>query len=151
MSHAEPRPAQDYRISLDPAELQLEVIHGFLSTCYWSPGVTRPAVARAIEHSLVAGAYLDGAQVGFARMVTDHVSFGYLADVFVLADHRGLGLSLRMVRALLELPEVQDFRRIMLATRDAHGVYRKCGFEPVPNPDTLMQILRPGRYPQNLP
>jgi len=141
-------PAPDYRISLDPADLQLEVIHGFLATSYWSPGIPREAVARGVRHSLVVGAYLGAAQVGFARMVTDHASFGYLADVFVLEPHRGRGLARRMVRALLELPEVQDFRRILLATRDAHGVYRECGFGPVARPELLMEILRPGRYPR---
>jgi GNAT superfamily N-acetyltransferase len=148
MPSAAPRPTDDYRISLDPADLQMDVIHGFLTTSYWSPGIPRAAVERAAAHSLVVGAYRDGVQVGFARMVTDHTSFGYLADVFVLEPHQGRGLARKMVRALLDLPEVQDFRRILLATRDAHGVYSKLGFEPLAKPEQLMQILRPGRYPR---
>jgi len=144
----DPQGRDTYRISLDPAELQLDVIHGFLAASYWSPGVPRAAVARAIQHSLVVGAYLGTEQVGFGRMVTDHTSFGYLSDFFVLEPHQGRGLGRRMVRALLELPEVQDFRLILLATRDAHGVYRACGFEPVAKPEKFMEILRPGRYPQ---
>jgi GNAT superfamily N-acetyltransferase len=137
----------EYRISTDASELQLDVIHGFLTTSYWSPGIPRELVAKAIRHSLTVGAYDSaGGQVGFARLVTDCASFGYLADVFVLEPHRGRGLAQRLVRALLELPDVQGLRRIMLATRDAHGVYRKCGFEPVADPAILMQILRPGLY-----
>jgi GNAT superfamily N-acetyltransferase len=137
----------DYRISLNASELQLEVIHGFLTGSYWSPGVPREVIERAVKHSLVVGAYLaSGEQVGFARMVTDHATFGYLADVFVLEEHRGRGLSLAMTRALLELPEVQGYRRILLATRDAHGVYERCGFERVTDPSAFMQIRRTDLY-----
>jgi GNAT superfamily N-acetyltransferase len=137
----------EYRISLDPSELQLEVIHGYLTRSYWSPGVPRSVVELAARNSLTVGAYhrTEG-QVGFARMVTDHATFGYLADVFVLEEHRGKGLSVAMTRALLELPEVQGFRRIMLATRDAHGVYERCGFERIADPAPFMQIRRENLY-----
>jgi GNAT superfamily N-acetyltransferase len=137
----------EYRISLDPAELRLDVIHGFLTTSYWSPGIPMELVAKAIRHSLTVGAYAPGgAQVGFARLVTDYASFGYLADVFVLEPHQGKGLARRMVRALLEHPDIQGLRRIILATRDAHGVYLKCGFEPLTDPDRFMQNSHPGQY-----
>jgi GNAT superfamily N-acetyltransferase len=136
-----------YRISLDPAELQLGVIHGFLARSYWSPGIPLQVVERAVSNSLVAGAYqAGGTQVGFARMVTDHATFGYLSDVFVLEEHRGRGLATAMTRALLELPEVKGFRRIMLATRDAHGIYEKCGFQPIADPAFFMEIPRPDVY-----
>jgi len=137
----------EYRISLDPSELQLDVIHGFLAASYWSPGIPRELVAKAISHSLTVGAYgADGAQVGFARLVTDYASFGYLADVFVLEGHQGRGLARGMVRALLGTPDTLGLRRIMLATRDAHGVYQACGFEPLTRPEMFMQIVRPGLY-----
>lgn len=136
-----------YRISLDPTELQLGVIHAYLTRSYWSPGIPEGLVAKAIAHSLVVGAYgPGGAQVGFARMATDHATFGYLADVFVLEAHRGKGLSRAMVEALLALPEVRGFRRILLATRDAHGLYEKLGFEPLTDPKPLMQIVRKAVY-----
>lgn len=137
-----------YRMSLDPAELQFDVIHGYLSRSYWSPGIPREIVEKAARHSLCVGVYgPDGGQVGFARMTTDHATFGYLADVFVLEEHRGLGLSAVMVQALMDLPEVQGMRRLMLATRDAHGLYAKLGWVPVTDPSPFMQIQRKNLYP----
>jgi GNAT superfamily N-acetyltransferase len=139
----------DYCISLDPAELQFDVIHGFLTRCYWSPGISKEVVEKAARNSLTVGAYhSSGKQVGFARMVTDHATFGYLADVFVLEEHRGKGLSVAMTKALLEIPEVKGFRRIMLATRDAHGVYERCGFQRIEDPAPFMQIRRKDIYQQ---
>lgn len=136
-----------YRISLDPAQLQFDVIHGYLSRSYWSQGIPRELVERAARNSLVAGAYDPASeQVGFARLITDHTTFGYLADVFVLEAHRGLGLSSAMVQALMDLPEVQGMRRLMLATRDAHGLYAKLGWAPVTDPAPLMQIHRKDLY-----
>jgi len=138
---------EPYRISLNPSDLQLEVIHGYLSRSYWSPGIPRELVEKAVRHSLCVGAYGPGdAQVGFARMATDHATFGYLADVFVLEEHRGLGLSTAMVSALMALPEVRGMRRLMLATRDAHGLYEKLGWERVTDSTPLMQIRRENLY-----
>ena len=122
-----------YLISLDPDKLQFDVIHGYLTRSYWSPGIPRDTVERAARQSLAVGAYdPDGCQVGFARLITDQVTFGYLADVFVLEPHRGLGLSSAMVRALMDLPNVQGMRRLLLSTRDAHGLYANLGWAPVP-------------------
>lgn len=136
-----------YQVSLDADRLQLDVIHGFLARSYWSPGIPRELVARAVAHSLCVGAYDDqGIQVGFARLVTDQATFGYLADVFVLEPHRGCGLSTRMVRALLERPEVRGLRRLALVTRDAHGVYAKEGFTALAAPERWMELHRPGIY-----
>ena len=136
-----------HRISLDPAELQFDVIHGFLSKSYWSPGIPLDIVKKAARNSLCVGAYgPGGAQVGFARMITDHTTFGYLADVFVLEEHRGLGLSTAMVRALMALPEVEGMRRLMLATRDAHGLYAKLEWVQVTDPTPFMQIRRENAY-----
>jgi GNAT superfamily N-acetyltransferase len=138
---------EPYRISLNPSELQFDVIHGYLSRSYWSPGIPREVVEKAARHSLCVGAYDGGGvQVGFARMATDHATFGYLADVFVLEEHRGLGLSAVMVSALMALPEVMGMRRLMLATRDAHGLYEKLGWERVTDPAPLMQIRRTDLY-----
>jgi GNAT superfamily N-acetyltransferase len=136
-----------YTVSLDKNRLQLDVIHAFLTTSYWSPGIPRATVERAIANSLCSGAYAaDGAQVGFARLITDHATFGYLADVFVLPGHRGDGLGVAVVHALLDLPEVRAMRRLLLATRDAHQLYAGMGFAQLEDPRPFMQILRPDIY-----
>ena len=132
-----------YELAFDQGRLQMDVIHAFLSTCYWSPGLVRERMEKGIRNSLAVGAYFEGRQVGFARLVTDLASSGYLADVFVLEPHQGQGLARAMTRALLEHPEVRDLRRVVLVTRDAHGVYAACGFKPLDAPERFMQIHRP--------
>ncbi len=135
-----------YEISADPARLDLAVIHGYLSSSYWSPGVPLEVVTRAVRHSLCFGVYHEGAQVGFARVVPDRASFAYLADVFILEAHRGQGLSKQLMRAIMAHEDLQGLRRFMLATRDAHGLYRQFGFESLANPARMMEILRPDIY-----
>lgn len=111
--------ADGYVASDDPARLDLDVVHGFLRTAYWSPGVSRGTVERSIEGSIPMGLYApDGSQAGYARAVTDQATFGWLADVFVLPEHRGRGLSRFLVRALLEHPNLTTLRRWMLTTED---------------------------------
>ena len=110
---------EGFTISTDPAKLDLAVIHGFLTTSYWSPGIARERVERAIRHSLPFGVYEGERQVGFARVITDYTSFAYLADVFVLDAYRGRGLALWLMETILAHPELQDLRRWLLATRDA--------------------------------
>ena len=132
-----------YRISTDPEQLDLDVVHGFLTTAYWSPGIPREVVERAIANSIVFGLYApDGAQAGFARVVTDRATFAYLADVFVLPEHRGRGLGKRLMEAVTAHPDLQGLRRFILATADAHGLYARYGFEPPTMPDRLMSIDR---------
>jgi len=118
-----------FTISTDPARLDLDVIHGFLYHSYWSPGVPRAVVVKAIQHSFCFGLYENSIQIGFARVVTDYASFAYLADVFVLPDQRGDGLGVWLIESIINCPALQDLRSFMLATRDAHGLYRKFGFE----------------------
>jgi GNAT superfamily N-acetyltransferase len=121
----------DYLISIEPERLDLEVIHRFLSEeAYWSPGVAREVVERSIEQSLNFGVYRGDEQVGFARVVTDYVTFAWLADVFVLEGHRGQGLGKWLVATVLGAPELQDLRRWILGTADAHGLYERFGFRP---------------------
>jgi len=136
------------RISTDRTELDVELIHGFLSReAYWSRGIPRETVERAIAGSQCFGGYIDGAgQVAFARVVTDGATFGYLADVFVLPAHRGCGYGRQLVDAVLAHPQLQGLRRFMLATSDAHGLYAQFGFTEPARPQTLMEILRPGIY-----
>ncbi len=135
-----------FRISTDPALLDIDVIHGFLRDAYWSPGIPRATVARAIEHSLCFGLYAERQQVGFARICTDRATFAYLMDVFVLPEHRGNGLSVWLMESVMEHPDLQDLRIFRLATRDAHGLYEKVGFTRLANPDVMMEINRPNVY-----
>jgi GNAT superfamily N-acetyltransferase len=138
-----------YHLSDDKAELQLDVIHGFLTTSYWSPGIPRAFVERAIAHSWCVGVYDPaGAQVGFARLVTDRATFAYLCDVFVLPAARGQGLSKAIVAYFVDHAELQHLRRWMLATRDAHDLYAQFGFTGIDDDQAgrLMQRLDPDVY-----
>jgi GNAT superfamily N-acetyltransferase len=137
-----------YDLSTDSARLDIDAIHAYLSRSYWSPGIPREIVARAARHSLCFGVYetATGAQVGFTRVVTDHATFAYLCDVYVLEAHRGRGLSKWMMRECLAHPALTGARRAMLATRDAHGLYRKFGFADVLRNTNLMEIVRPDIY-----
>lgn len=127
----------------DSARVDLNVVHGFLRTSYWSPGVPRDVVAKAVANSLNVGVYApDGAQVAFARAVTDRATFAWIADVFVLPSSRGHGLGRFVVSTLLEHPDLQSLRRTMLATADAHGLYRSYGFEDLRDPSLFLGVAR---------
>ena len=129
-------------ISTDPARLDLDVVHGFLAgSSYWATGISREVVERAVRHSLCFGAYAGDGQVGFARVVTDHATYAYVSDVFVLPSHRGRGVGKRLMAAIVAHPELQGLRRWHLATRDAHGLYRQFGFGPPRHPERQMEIL----------
>lgn len=140
------RRSGDAVVSNDPARLDLDVIHRFLSRAYWSEGIPRDVLERAIRNSLCFGVYVGGAQVGFARVITDHATFAYLADVFILESHRGRGLSKLVMETIMSHPDLQGLRRFSLATRDAHGLYRQFGFEAPKMPERLMEILDPDIY-----
>jgi GNAT superfamily N-acetyltransferase len=128
-----------YEIDDDPRRLDVDAIHAFLARdAYWSAGIPRDVLSRAIAGSLNFGLYRDGAQVGLARVVTDTATFAWLTDVYVLPDHRGHGLGHWLVQAVLDHPGLQGLRRILLATTDAHRVYADCGFVPLPDPQRWM-------------
>jgi GNAT superfamily N-acetyltransferase len=130
-----------YEISTDPSRLDLDLVHGYLSEeAYWSPGVAREVVERSIQHSLNFGLYRGDAQVGFARVVTDYATFGWLADVFVLEPHRGSGLGRWLVNTVLSHPHLRDLRRWILATRDAHELYAPFGFRQTAGDPRFMVI-----------
>jgi GNAT superfamily N-acetyltransferase len=134
-----------YEISTDRSRLDLDLIHRFLSTeAYWSPGVAREVVERSIEGSMPFGIYRGGEQVGFARVVTDKATFAWLADVFVVSEHRGRGLSKLLVGTILEHPELRGLRRWMLGTADAHELYRRFGFSEVDNSSGRFMALESG-------
>ena len=137
-----------YDISTDPSRLQLDAVHAYLARSYWSPGVPRAVVARAIANSMCFGIYLGSEQVGFARVITDKATFAYLADVYVLEAHRGRGLSKRLVEQIQAHPDLQGLRRFLLATADAHGLYAQYGFRPLSAPDRMMEVRDPDPYRQ---
>ena len=128
-------------LSDDKALLQVERIHGWLASSYWSPGIERWRVEKAIANSHCLGAYRDGEQVGYARAITDHATFAWIADVWVDEPARGQGLGRRMVQWFLDHPDIRDLRRIALATADAHGVYAALGFHALLRPDRYMERL----------
>ena len=143
----------EYLISTNPEWLDLDVIHTFLSEhSYWARGIPRDVVARSISHSVCFGVYavspsnLDRRQIGFARVTTDRATFAYVGDVFILPEHRGRGLSKRLMEAILAHPDLQGLRRWMLATADAHELYRKFGFGLLSHPERFMQRHDPDVY-----
>jgi GNAT superfamily N-acetyltransferase len=144
---------ENFSISTDKSKLDISVIHRFLSHSYWSENIPVEIIKKSIEGSMCFGLYDGdkqtlpaGRQVGFARMVTDKATFAYLADVFVLEEYRGKGLSRWLMEVILAHPDLQGLRRILLATRDAHGLYAKFGFTPLNNPDRFMHIHNPDVY-----
>jgi N-acetylglutamate synthase-like GNAT family acetyltransferase len=136
----------DLVVSTDRARIDLDLVHAFLSRSYWAAGIPREIVERSIRHSVCFGIYRGSRQVGFARVVSDLATFGYLADVFVVEDERGRGLSKWLLQCIREHPALQGLRRWMLATRDAHGLYRRFGFVELNDPGRLMEILDPDVY-----
>lgn len=137
----------ELRISTDPADVDLDVVHGYLSRhSYWSPGIPRAVVARALANSLCFSALRGGRQIGFARVVTDKATFAWLADVFVLPEARGQGVSKALMQAVLAHPDLQGLRRFTLATSDAHALYTQFGFKPLMKPDTFMERYVPDVY-----
>ena len=136
-----------YRVSSDRAQLDVSLIHEYLSCeSYWARHVPRAVIERAIANSICFGLYEAERQIGFARVVTDSATFGYLADVFIVASHRGRGLGRTLVAAVMAHPDLQGLRRFMLATRDAHGLYRQFGFTAPKHPQVLMERHDPDIY-----
>jgi GNAT superfamily N-acetyltransferase len=133
----------DFEISDDPARLDLDVIHGYLAgESYWARGIPRDVLERAVAGSLNLGAYDgDGRLAGYARVVTDRATFGWVCDLFVVAAYRGRGLGRALVRAIAEHPDLQGLRRLMLATADAHGLYESEGYRAV-DPGIYLEIAR---------
>jgi len=136
----------DFLLSTDPGRLDLDVIHGFLTECYWAKGIPRDVVARSIENSLCFGVYKDRKQVGFARVISDFATYAYIGDVFVLEEFRRQGLSKWMMESIMRHPGLQGLRRWTLLTRDAHGLYGQFGFLPLAKPDRYMELHDPEVY-----
>ncbi len=132
-----------YRITTDRESMDAGEIHGYLSRSYWARGRPRSVVEKSIRHSLCFGLFEGDAQIGFARVVTDYATFAYLADVFVLESHHGLGLGKWLLECVMAHPELQGLHRWNLATRDAHGLYARHGFTPLSRPEDYMEIMAP--------
>ena len=135
--------SSEFEISTDVARLDVGLIHDFLSTSYWARGRRRTVVERAIRNSLCFGVYRERKQVAFARVVTDRAVFAYLMDVFVLPEYRGRGISKTLLQTILDHPDLQNLRLVLLATRDAHGLYQRFGFQSLAEPDRWMAIQNP--------
>jgi GNAT superfamily N-acetyltransferase len=130
----------EYTISTDKERLNVSLIHNFLSnSAYWAKGRSLEVVKRAIQNSLNFGVYKDGEQIGFARVVTDYATFAWLADVFILDDYRGHGLSKWLIEVIVSHQQLQGFRRWVLATRDAHELYRRFRFAGLKEPARWME------------
>lgn len=133
-------------ISTDPGRLDLDAVHAFLSQrSYWAEGIPVETMRRSIEHSLSFGVYDGARMIAFARVVTDYAVVAYLADVFVLEEHRGRGVGTWLVEVVMQHPDLQGLRRWTLATRDAHELYRRVGFTEA-DPTRLMDKLDPDVY-----
>jgi len=134
-------PRGEYLVSTDRARLDLAVIHGFLTRSYWAQGIPRALVERSIEHSLPFGLYHASQQIGFARVISDTITFAYLADVFVLEAYQGRGLGKWLVACVLSHPALNPMKNWLLLTRDAHGLYRHYGFETPEDAGRVMLLV----------
>lgn len=136
-------------ISTEKQKMDATAIHALLNQTYWAAGISEELVGLAIANSICGGAFSSaGVQIGFARLVTDLATFGYLCDVVVAEQWRGMGIGKCLTAALLEQPFAAELRRIVLATKDAHSIYAPFGFQPLLTPSSFMEIYRPGIYAQ---
>ncbi|MFN3193082.1 MAG: GNAT family N-acetyltransferase [Aureliella sp.] len=133
---------EKYEISTDRNRLDIHLIHDFLSNSYWAQGIERNQVEDSIAGSLCFGVYCGERQIGFARVITDGVTFGYLADVFVVEPYRNQGVGRLLTQNIVEHPRLRELRRLLLFTVDAHHLYAKFGFVPVEGSKHAMQIYR---------
>lgn len=132
----------DYLISTDRSKLDFKVIQEFLGRSYWANKRKPEVTKRAIKNSLCFGVYFKKSQIGFARVATDYATFAWLADVFILEEYRGRGLSKWLMEIIMNYSEVQNIRRWFLATKDAHGLYKKFGFTALNEPEKFMEMFR---------
>jgi GNAT superfamily N-acetyltransferase len=131
----------EFLISTDKSRLDIGAVHAFLSRSFWAQGIPREIVARSIEGALCFGIYEGNKQIGFARVISDFATYAYLGDVYVLEEYRGQGLSKWLMECIMGHPDLKGLRRWCLSTRDAHGLYRKFGFELTRYPECMMEIL----------
>lgn len=130
-----------FSISMEKEKMDIDLIHSFLDGTYWAEGISKDTIRRSIEGSICFGVFENNKQIGFARMITDKATFAYLADVFIIEEYRGRGLSKWLMEVIMSHPDLQGLRRMILVTKDAHGLYKQFGFVPLINVDRWMQIL----------
>lgn len=135
-----------FTITTEKEKFDVEFIHSFLTRSYWAEGISKEVIKRSIDGALCFGLFENDKQIGFARTITDKATFAYLADVFIIEEYRGRGLSKWLMEVLMSHPSLQGLRRMMLATKDAHGLYEKFGFTALNNVDRWMQINDPNVY-----
>ena len=135
-----------FTISTEKEKLDVDLIYSFLNRTYWAEGISKEIIRRSIEGSLCFGVFENDNQIGFARMITDKATFAYLADVFIIEEYRGRGLSKWLMEVIMSHPDLQGLRRMVLVTKDAHGLYRQFGFTPLINVDRWMHKLDPDIY-----
>jgi len=139
-----------YLITTDKSKLDLEVIHSYLSQSYWAENISLEIVAHSIANSLTFGVFCQNTQIGFARVITDFATYGYLADVFILASYRGQGLSKWLMDCIFnQSPQLQGFRAWSLKTADAHGLYAQYNFTALARPERYMEKVNFIKYPTN--
>jgi N-acetylglutamate synthase-like GNAT family acetyltransferase len=137
-------------ITTDISKIDILFVHDYLANhSYWARGIPLETVCKSIEHSLCFAVLKDDAMIGFARMITDKATFCYLCDVFIIEDQRGKGYSKMLMQTIMAYPELQGLRRYMLATFDAHGLYRQFGFEALSTPERIMEIQYQEVYAPN--
>ncbi|MDR7089370.1 GNAT family N-acetyltransferase [Cellvibrio fibrivorans] len=136
-----------YKISTNKSDLDFNVIHSFISNTYWAKGIPAETMQKAIDYAMCFGVFTDrNEQVGFARVITDTATFAYLSDVFILDAHRGKGLSKWLMEEIVAHPDLQNLRRFVLVTKDAHGLYEQFGFGAISHPDDYMEKWEPNVY-----
>ena len=138
----------DFFISTDPSKFDIALIHDYLcNESYWAKNIPIDIVKKSIAGALCFAVFQNKQQIGFARVITDHATFGYLADVFIIEKFRGKGLGKWLMQTIIQHPNLQGFRRWMLATRDAQGLYAQFGFKPLDNPERVMRWAPFDEYP----
>lgn len=133
-------------ITTDKTRLDIDAIHAYLTRSSWAEGIDKETVRLSVANSLCFGLFADETQIGFARLVTDFATFGYLCDVYVLEEHQGGGLGLWLIECCQSYPLMAKLRRIMLVTSTAAWLYEKVGYKAVNTPDFVWQIARPDIY-----
>jgi GNAT superfamily N-acetyltransferase len=137
---------ENFLVSTNKELLDLKLTHKMLSESYWATKIPESVFKKSVDSSLCFGIYDDKKQVGFARVVSDFATFAYLADVFVVPEYQGRGLSKFLMEVIMQHPELQGLRRFCLGTKDAHGLYEKFGFKVIKEPQNWMEIKIPGIY-----
>ncbi|MBL0032575.1 MAG: GNAT family N-acetyltransferase [Bacteroidetes bacterium] len=127
-------------ISTDKSLLQLDTIHSVLKESYWAKNIPLEILKRSIENSICFGVYIEKEQIGFCRVITDKATFAYLADVFIVEEHKSKGYSKQLMNEVMAHPELQGLRKFLLGTLDAHGLYKKYGFKELAMPERMMEI-----------